>query len=192
VRFYSAFLQKFIFAHFGNMRSARRFAPMKANECSLQRRTNMKFRIASILALAIGFASAASAADAPTPNLYMVGSVSVTAARGDSITTAKTHHHEYVYVTHAADQSIEVIDVSNPTAPRQVSGKDEQRALSARPVSAMAPTAAYPDAISATSDGRKLIYVLDENSLRILSTKPVQDEQQRQDDGWFRNAQTPG
>jgi hypothetical protein len=151
----------------------------------------MKFRIATLLALATALASGAYAADAHAPNLNTVGSVTVMASAGDSITAAKSHRHEYVYLTHAADRSVDVIDVSNPASPRRVSGKDAQRALSARPASATAATAAYPNAISAASDGHKFIYVLDENSLRVLSTKPVQDEQQ-EDDSWFWNAQTPG
>jgi hypothetical protein len=171
----------------------------------------MKFRIVSLLALATALTSGAYAADAQMPNLNVLATVKITASPGDSIFAAKNHHHQYLYVTHARDKTVDVIDVSHPASPRQLSGWEATRALRAGrtavisvPDTASTGTARvfdvsdpseprviaeFPNAISATSDNRKLIYVLDENSLRILSTAPKQEQN---DDSWFWNAMTPG
>jgi hypothetical protein len=172
---------------------------------------NQLYRIATIMIIAAAaFAPVARAADVENPAIRVVGSVKLMAAPGDSIFAAKNHHHEYIYVAHT-DKTVDVIDVSNPAAPRQLTGTEAARARKAGqaavisvPESAATSTAhvldisdpreprvvaEFPNAISTTSDGRKLIYVLDQDSLRILTTQP---EEHSSDDGWFRNAQTPG
>jgi len=170
----------------------------------------MKLRIASLFVLAVAFASAAYAADVPASNYNVVSSVKISASPGDTIFAAKSHRHEYVYVTHARDKSVDVIDVSNPSSPRQLNGNEANRARRAAMTTVITPSdtpgtarvvdvsdpnephvvAEFPNAISATSDSRDLIYVLDENSLRILSKTETQKQQQ--DDSWFWNAMTPG
>jgi hypothetical protein len=170
----------------------------------------MKHRIATLVVLAAASLSAAYAADAPAPKLNELGSVKIMASPGDTIFAARNHRHEYIYVTHIADKSVDVIDVSNPSSPHQLTGNDAKRArggaLTAMVTSSETPgtarvynvsdpnepqvVAEFPNAISATSDNRHLIYVLDENSLRILSAP--QKEQPAQDDSWFWNAMTPG
>jgi hypothetical protein len=186
--------------------------PVRSHEGKRKRPSkelNMKFRIASLLILAAAATSAANAADAPSPNLNVVGAVSINAMPGDSIFAAKSHRHEYVYVAHVNDKTVDVIDVSNPANPRQLSGKDATRALQAKKTAGItvsdspSPSTArvldistwnearvlaeFPNAISTTNDNRKLIYVLDGNSLRIFSTtKPAED------DSWFKNAMSPG
>jgi len=170
---------------------------------------NHLYRIATLAILAGAFAAASYAADAPAPSLNQVGSIRIMAAPGDSIFAAKSHRHEYIYVTHVRDNSVDVIDVSNPASPRQLTGNDARRARrnsltsmlsesetpgTARVLDVNDPNepmvvAEFPNAISATSDGRDLVYVLDQNTLRILTgTK----HQQQEDDSWFWNAQTPG
>lgn len=172
---------------------------------------NQLYRIASLVIIATAtLAPAARAADVESSALRVVGTVKVTAMPGDSIFAAKSHHHEYIYVAHT-DKTVDVIDVSNPAAPRQLTGTEAARARRTGqtavinvPETAATSTAhvldisdprepqvigEFPNAISTTSDHRKLIYVLDQDSLRILTTKP---EQQNSDDGWFLNAQTPG
>src|SRR5690242_15768839 len=171
---------------------------------------NHLYRIATLAILAGAFAAASYAADAPAPSLNQVGSIRIMAAPGDSIFAAKSHRHEYVYVTHARDKSVDVIDVSNPSSPRQLNGNEANRARRAAMTTVITPSdtpgtarvvdvsdpnephvvAEFPNAISATSDSRDLIYVLDENSLRILSKTETQKQQQ--DDSWFWNAMTPG
>jgi hypothetical protein len=170
----------------------------------------MKLRFASLLLLGITAVTAAHAADVPASDLNVVSSIRLTAASGDTIFAAKSHRHEYIYLTHAADKSVDVIDVTDPSSPRQLSGNEARRA-SRNAVTAMISTsdtpgtarvldisdpsephvvAEFPNAISTTSDNRKLIYVLDQNSLRILSTKPA--PQPAEDDSWFKNAMAPG
>jgi hypothetical protein len=170
---------------------------------------NHLYRIASLVILAGAFAATSYAADAPAPSLNQVGSIRIMAAPGDSIFAAKSHRHEYIYVTHARDKSVDVIDVTKPESPRQLTGDDAGRARrnaltsmltesetpgTARVLDINDPNepvvvAEFPNAISATSDGRDLVYVLDQNTLRILTgTK----HQQQEDDSWFWNAQTPG
>lgn len=178
---------------------------------NLRKEKVMKLRIAPLLVFA-AITSAAYAADAPTPNLTPVATVKLVASPGDSIFAAKNHRHEYIYVAHASDKTVDVIDVSKPSSPRQLSGAAAERVRSAAktvvisvpesPTTATARVldvsdpnepriiAEFPNAISATKDNRKLIYVLDENSLRILST--ASQQQDEEDDYWFRNAQTPG
>lgn len=151
------------------------------------------FHIASLVVVAAGlFAPAARAADVSTPEgVRVLGTVKINAAAGDSISAARRHHHDYVYVAHNSTGAVDVIDVSNPASPRQL-GAD--RIKRARPgaetavinVAGVAATARildlsdpgephvvaeFPDAISATSDRRKLIYVLGQDSLQILSTE---------------------
>jgi hypothetical protein len=170
----------------------------------------MKVRIASLFLLGITAATAAYAADARTPDLNVVASIRLAAAPGDTIFAAKSHRREYIYLTHAADKSVDVIDVTHPSSPRQLSGNDARRASrsavtamigasetpgTARVLDVSDPNephlvAEFPNAISTTSDNRKLIYVLDENSLRILSTNTAQ--QPAEDDSWFKNAMAPG
>jgi hypothetical protein len=179
----------------------------------------MKLRIASSsvlasLMLAGALTTAAYAADPTTPNLNVLGSVKVVASPGDTIFAAKNHHHEYVYVAHARDKAVDVIDVSDPSAPHQLTGHDAVRArrmgqtavisvpetpttTTARVLDISDPAeprvvAEFPNAISATSDSRKLIYVLDENSLRVLDKAQSQPQGQDETDRWFRNATAGG
>jgi hypothetical protein len=168
----------------------------------------MRFRIATLFVLASTLAVTAYAADVQPPSLSVVGTLKIAAEPGDLIFAAKSHRHEYVYVAHARDKSVDVIDVSHPSSPRQLSGNDARRATrnaviamtnspdtpgTARVLNVSDPNepsiiAEFPDAISTTSDNRQLIYVLDQNSLRILTAAPAPAE----DDSWYKNAMTPG
>jgi hypothetical protein len=168
----------------------------------------MKYRIATLFVLASTLAITAYAADVQPPKLNEVGSVKIAAEPGDLIFAARSHRHEYVYVAHARDKSVDVIDVSHPSSPRQLNGNDARRASrnaviamtnspdapgTARVLNVSDPNeplviAEFPNAISTTSDNRQLIYVLDQNSLRILTAPPAAAE----DDSWYKNAMTPG
>src|ERR1700745_2628881 len=90
---------------------------------------NHLYRIASLVILAgTALTSSVYAADAPPPKLNEVSSVKIAAGPGDSIFAARNHRHEYIYVTHAADKSVDIFDVSNPASPRQLNGNEAKRA----------------------------------------------------------------
>ena len=161
------------------------------------------FKITSLAVVAASlFAPAARASDVPTnDSVRVLGTVKVNASAGDSISAARRHHHDYIYVAHNSTGAIDVIDVSDPASPRQLTGSGLKRA---RPgaktavinVAGMAAAARivdlsdlsephvlaeFPDAISATSDRRKLIYILGPDSLQILTTKPQSDQSEQPD-----------
>lgn len=154
-----------------------------------------------LIAITIALAPVARAADMPnTPNtpdgLRLLGSIKLNASPGDSIFTARTHRHDYVYVSHASDRPLDVIDVSDPTFPKLLSADRLKRARqsglttvvnanraiatsTAQVVDFANPAdphviAEFPNVISSTTDRRMLIYVLDNHSLRVLTTEPEQ------------------
>jgi hypothetical protein len=176
-------------------------------------------RVLTFLVTVVALAPTARAEDASMDtvrdhsHLKVLSTIKLMARPGDSISAGRSHHHDYIYVAHVHDQRVDIIDVSDPAMPREINRIDAKQAVNkgqtttvritetgagtARVLDLTDPNeprvvADFPDAISATSDRRRLIYVLDRDSLRVLAPKEGKTEKQQEDDSWFRNAMTPG